>query len=159
MTFIKLISSCLLLIVTVGRSEQSSKLKLFSTNSLEIIKQNNSNKSFILLLWSLDCPPCYKELELVANYNDQELDNLIIISTDDVSRVQEAQKVLNEFKISSNSLWLFAAENKEKLRYSIDPRWRGELPRSYLFKNSKIQDFHSGVLTNDKLKEWISKET
>ena len=150
------LSICLLLTITAAMSEQPQQLKPFSSESIKLIKQQHSHHPYILLLWSIDCPPCYTELQQIGN-SDQSLIDFIIITTDDISRAKEAEEILNEFKISSKSQWIFANESKEKLTYSIDPQWRGELPRSYLYNGNELKDSHSGILTNDKLKEWIQK--
>ncbi|MBL4661305.1 MAG: hypothetical protein JKY19_13185 [Alcanivoracaceae bacterium] len=145
----------LLFVIFACKSEQLQLLKPFFDDSLRIITSHN-DKPFILLLWSLDCPPCYEELETIGKSDQSQVD-YVIISTDDISRVKEAQKVLTDFNVLSNDLWIFSTESKERLRYSIDPQWRGELPRSYLFKNHLQEDFHSGTLTKKKLKSWIRK--
>ena len=46
--------------------------------------------------------------------------------------------------------------NIERLRYSIDPDWFGELPRNYFYDANSSRIGFSGKLTEDILLEWLS---
>jgi iron complex outermembrane receptor protein len=52
---------------------------------------------------------------------------------------------------------LFAQLNYdiERLRFSIDPTWHGELPRSYFYAADDSFKAHSGILTEEKLQEFF----
>lgn len=45
------------------------------------------------------------------------------------------------------NIWAFGAAPPEQLRYAIDPKWRGEMPRSYWFDASGNYKAHSGLVT------------
>ena len=50
---------------------------------------------------------------------------------------------------------MFADSFAERLRFSIDPNWYGELPRSYFFDESHEFKAHSGIVSEALLAEWF----
>jgi len=51
---------------------------------------------------------------------------------------------------------MFADSFVEKLRFSIDANWYGELPRSYFFDNEHEMKSHSGIISRELLSDWFS---
>ena len=43
-------------------------------------------------------------------------------------------------------------------RYAIDPAWRGELPRSYLFDAAHKRAAHSGLMNETQLRDWLKRQ-
>ncbi len=75
--------------------------------------------------------------------------NIVMLATDDVSIADQIQKVLAKNQLTNLDNWVFADKNAQRLRYEIDPKWFGELPRAYfLDKNHKRQGF-SGALSQE----------
>ena len=126
-------------------------IKNFTNGSYQQIVDQYKTQPFVLVLWSLDCPPCYKELELLARERKQHDFNLVLISIDGADASYEVAAVLNNYKLQSASNWLFDEFSSQQLRYEIDPTWYGELPRSYLFDNTHKRKSVSGILNTDQL--------
>jgi hypothetical protein len=60
-------------------------------------------------------------------------------------------RILQQFNLAGLDNWGFANSDEEKLRYDIDPRWYGDLPRSYFFPlQGKIKRLR-GALTSAEL--------
>jgi hypothetical protein len=62
--------------------------------------------------------------------------------------------MLAEFELAGVRTWAFADDFAERIRYAIDPRWRGELPRLYLFDADHQPTAISGRVDPDTLTEW-----
>lgn len=156
MNIIKLIFYIALLSSSSLHAE-ARNLKPLKTDSIEAIKQQHKDQSFAIALWSIDCPPCYEELEMLGKWlkNNPET-NIIIISTDPIDTEKDAQHLLSEFKLENADNWIFAEPNTARLRHSIDPSWFGELPRSYLFDKQHHAYSHSGALNEKLLNKWVS---
>ena len=136
----------------------SAQLKPFQSNSLEQIQAEHSNKPFILLLWSIECAPCRKELKLLQDFQDALTDaNLILLATDNLQNQAEVQQVLTEYNLEHHNNWIFADDMPERLRYRIDPNWFGELPRAYFYDAQHKRTSKSGVLSPALLKDWIQQ--
>ncbi len=141
-----------------GASASSAdNISAFTSNSFEAIKQEYQGKEFLVGLWSIDCPPCLVELGLMSGLLEHNPDlPFVLISTDPIEHKAQAIEFLTDFNLSQRKTWMFADNFVEKLRYSIDPQWFGELPRSYFFDAQHNMSSHSGILTQTILQRWFS---
>lgn len=132
--------------------QDAMNLQSFDLQALNRIERIYSGKPFVLSLWSLDCPPCYEELNKFSQWlNEGRLRNLVLINTDDVSRQTEVVEVLQKNNLRTVDNWMFANIAPEQLRTSIDSSWFGELPRSYRYDPEGQREGRSGVFGV----EWI----
>ena len=135
-----------------------------ASNAPDIFKTDSYNKlitqtqePFIMVLWSLDCPPCIKELDMLgALYKQNPRLNLVLVSTDSMSRLDEINTLIEKSGLHGLDNRVFSDESVQRLRYSIDPGWYGELPRSYFHgKNNSQRSAVSGLLDTDKIVAWL----
>ena len=132
-------------------------MKPFQADSMLEIRAANAGRPFVLLLWSVDCPPCRRELASVDDWRTRypEL-SFVIVSTDSLELRADAEAVLAEFGLDPTRTWIFADEFTERLRFNIDPDWRGELPRSYFYDRSHRARALSGVISEASLRRFTS---
>jgi len=141
--------------VSVGYAH-ADNLRPFDGQSFAQIKEEFSGKPFVLSLWSIDCAPCRVELKLLGEIKQNDPDfSLVIISTDLLEDREEALDILDSYGLAEFESWMFADAFVEKLRFSIDPLWHGELPRSYFFAQDHSFEAHSGVLNREQLQEYF----
>ncbi len=128
----------------------------FTSDSLKQIEEKYMGNHFLLVLWEVSCLPCHEEMELLGNMLESypEL-NVVMVGTDHIDNDEELSKLLAKHKLAGIDSWLFAENNIEKLRYSIDPEWYGELPRNYFYDVDSSRLGHSGKLTEEILLEWL----
>jgi thiol-disulfide isomerase/thioredoxin len=127
------------------------QVKNFTRGSYDEVVNQYQNQPLVMVLWSIDCPPCYKELEMLAREQKQQAFNLVLISTDGADASIEVATVLKKYKLQNIDTWLFEEYSAQHLRYEIDPLWYGELPRSYLFNREHQRQAVSGVLSAGQL--------
>lgn len=145
---------CCLLISYVSFADKLS-LQRWDSTCMNQLKQKHQQQAFLLVLWSLDCPACFEEFEVLKHWKNKHPDStLVLISTDSNNRQEEVINVLNEYSLNQADVWIFSDENKAKLRNSIDKTWFGELPRSYFFTAQQQTIAHSGALTKKQLEQW-----
>lgn len=125
----------------------------FHADSLKSIEAERNGKPFLLILWSLDCAPCYSELEHVKNVRQEghALD-VVLISTDKPDRAGEIEDTLAGFDLSDLESWVFDDPVPERLRYKVDPEWYGELPRAYFYNESHSRTAYSGAISLRELR-------
>jgi len=130
----------------------SISLQSFNMGSFEQIVTDKNKQDHLVILWSFDCPPCITELEKISELHQQFPDyQLTLINTDAVDEQVRVKKILQQFNLARLDNWGFANSDEEKLRYDIDPRWYGDLPRSYFFPlKGKIKRLR-GALSSDEL--------
>ncbi|HIL91907.1 MAG TPA: redoxin domain-containing protein [Cycloclasticus sp.] len=130
-------------------------LKQWSTHSLEQVSQRYQHQPYLLVFWSLECPTCYKEFEALSAWKQKHPNaNLIIVSTDSLNLASDVNAVLTEYQLEQSDTWIFSDQPTAMVRNSIDPKWFGELPRSYFFDAEHQAHSHSGALTTLQLKKW-----
>jgi thiol-disulfide isomerase/thioredoxin len=144
------------LLALVTATASAGELRPFTGDSLPAIQQQFADRPFILTLWSLTCHHCAKELQTLGKLarSDRNLP-LVIVSTDTPAEASEIRVALKGFGLGRFDTWVFADAVPERLRYAIDPAWRGELPRSYLFDPAHRREAHSGMLSEAQLKNWL----
>jgi thiol-disulfide isomerase/thioredoxin len=129
----------------------------FSADSFVKIKQEYAGREFLLGLWSVDCPPCLVELDMMSGVLENNPDlPFVLISTDPIEQRANAAEFLEDFGLADFPSYMFADSFVERLRFSVDPNWFGELPRSYFFTASAEMKSHSGIMTMELLNEWFA---
>ena len=130
----------------------SVSLKVFELGSFEQIVVDKNKQDHLVVLWSFDCPPCITELEKISELHQQFPNyQLTLINTDAVDEQVRVKRILQRFNLAGLDNWGFANTDEEKLRYDIDPRWYGDLPRSYFFPlKGKIKRLR-GALSSGEL--------
>lgn len=136
----------------------AAELRPFAGDSLAAIKEKFAGRAFILTLWSTTCTHCVKELRLLGKLarKDRGLP-LVVVSTDTPNAAPDIRAALKRFGLAGMDTWVFADDVPERLRYAIDPAWRGELPRSYLFDAAHLRETHSGLLEEARLNAWLKQ--
>lgn len=132
--------------------------RLFQADSLAKVTQARQGKPFLLVLWSLECSVCMKELDTLGGLlKKQPKLNLVLVATDGQELAAEAATVLDMRGLAQAEAWIFAAGDSPELRYAIDPTWYGELPRSYFYEAGGQRRAVSGAIDEVELNAWLSK--
>lgn len=122
----------------------------FEPRSLDQILAAHKGQPFVLILWSLDCVYCQASLTVLSKEKRVRPSlSIVTLSTDAVGDPQTDALVgerLRAFGLTSDA-WAFGAVPPEQLRYAVDPKWHGEMPRSYWFDARGKRIAYSGVLT------------
>ena len=135
-----------------------AEMRPFVSGSLQKIERAQKGKPFILGFWSASCTHCPTELkalgELVRKYPKLEL---ILVATDTPAEGPELERLAQDYGVAPQAAWVFADAQPERLRYEIDRRWYGELPRTYFYDGRQQRKGHSGVLPAAQLEQWASE--
>jgi len=143
-----------MLSLALVQSAQADNIQDFGPQTFAQLKSQYEGKPFVLSLWSVDCAPCRVELDMLGKLKQADpAFPLVVISTDSIEKREEAVDILQGYALDGVPTWMFADTFVERLRFSIDPAWYGELPRSYFFAPDHSFTAHSGILTAEKLAE------
>jgi len=125
-------------------------LKAFEPASVEQIAASHMGKPFVVLVWSMDCEFCQHSLDVLSKARAANPSfDIVTITTDplsDAALAQMVKKRLSGIDLMADA-WSFGGLAPERLRYAIDPRWRGEKPRSYWYDARGQRVAYSGVIT------------
>jgi thiol-disulfide isomerase/thioredoxin len=149
--------SIILICATAKPVHADTSLRAFEADSLEKIQAAYKGKPFLLVLWSLDCPPCRKELTLLSAVKKRHPDfHLVLISTDASEQSAQVASILASHRLVISDAWLFSETSAERLRYAIDPSWYGEMPRSYFYDPEHNRVGVSGALKAEQIESWLT---
>ena len=145
------LAAMLLLINTSMAMAETHPIKPFSSGSYQQILAEKTKQGFMLVIWSLDCPTCIKDMELLSRIHKNKPGlKIVMLSTDEPTAMADVLKMLEKYQLGDLENWIFASDNTQKLRYEIDPNWYGELPRTYFFSSSQQREGVSGALTQEE---------
>ncbi len=134
-------------------------LNPFLPGSYNSVLSELRGKPFLMVLWSVDCPPCHKELNMLGKLIKERPElNLVLISTDDIIYAPDISKTLKKHSLGKTESWAFADPNSARLRYEIDPKWYGTLPRSYFFDSAHQRTATTGSLEAEQVEAWLEKQ-
>lgn len=136
----------------------AQELKPFVADSLKEITLERQGKPFILGMWSLTCTHCREELALLSGLLKKHPDlDLVLVATDTPEEGEAISATLRQFGLGSAEAWVFADPFVERLRFKIDPKWHGELPRTYLYDSSHKAQAFSGKPDPLQFEQWLKK--
>jgi thiol-disulfide isomerase/thioredoxin len=137
---------------------EQSTLKPFTSGSYQQILADNTNQPFMLVVWSLTCTSCLKDMELLsAIHKNRPEFKIIMLATDDIAETAQIQSILEKYQLSGIENWVYADENTQKLQYEIDPKWYGEQPRTYFFNRDHQREGVSGALSKEEFDKRLAK--
>jgi len=131
-------------------------LRHFVSGSMQKIAQAHRGKPYVLLLWSLDCMHCAEELAFFGKLA-RETPRLpvVIVATDRPQDSVELSARLKKFGLAQLENWVFDDAVPERLRYEIDRKWRGEVPRSYFFDREHQPHVVTGPPQPEFVVQWL----
>lgn len=128
----------------------------FTSTSRAAIEAAHRGKPMILTFWSVDCAYCEDDLKLLGDIvKEQPEIALVTVCTDDPATAANAKKVLGKIDLPAHQQWQFAESDVERLRYNIDKKWYGELPRTYFYNAQHQVKSVSGKPDKAWLDAWL----
>mgnify|MGYP001439699995 CR=1 FL=1 len=128
----------------------------FGPDSMREIERMHAGAPFIVALWATDCSPCRRELAVLRAFSiDHPGIPVVLIASDNIGNADLVEHILAEFGLADVESWLFSNGNLERLRYTVDPGWSGEMPRSYLYDENSKRQAIIGALSKAHLDLWI----
>jgi len=134
-------------------------LQPFNQNAFIALKQQKLGVRWLMVVWSLDCPACFKELALIQKLQKATPNtalNVIYINADDnIDVAFERKQVLAVYGMQNVENFYFTDGQADRSRYLLDPNWYGELPRSYFVDEKGVFHGKSGLLDEVLISNWL----
>ena len=151
-----LIVAALLLALPASAAEPQP----FGRGSWQALRQAHGGRPTIVHFWGLTCGPCLVELprwgELLRERPDVDL---VLVAADPIpEEPARAAGTLAKAGLAEAESWMFADLFNERLRYEVDPRWRGELPRTLLIDRSGTVEVLPGVADLARVRRWLAEQ-
>ena len=132
----------------------AAELRPFDATSLPAIRVAEAGKPFVLAFWSTTCEPCRDDMKVLKAAQRRFPGVTVhLVSVD-----PPAQHATVEAFLRRATRWAFADNFSERVRYAVDPAWRGELPRTYLFDRGHRVETVTGTLSYRELSRWLERQ-
>ena len=133
-------------------------LKPYQSGDWASIVKATNGSPMAIHFWGVTCAPCVKEMPQWGKFvAANKKANIIFIQVDDVSP-DMIQKMLAKANLSEAKNYYINSVFDERLRYEIDPKWRGETPITILIdKNGKALR-KTGPMNFSQLSSWFNKK-
>lgn len=145
--------------INPGKVLATETVSEFRLDSFKQIVASRQGTPFVVLIWSLDCAYCAQSFEVLSDAKKKYGLDVVTVATDpagDMGTARLIAKKLSAYKLVENA-WAFGPVSEEQLRYAIDPKWRGELPRSYWFSRDGTVVAQSGLVTKEAVARHLGK--
>ncbi len=148
----------LLLLLVFSNFSFAYELMPFEINTRNVIEKKYLNQPLIISFWSIDCPYCIDDLKKLGKALSKNKNvKLITVCVDGKESAKKAERILNLAHLPEHERYQYAEVDEDKLRYSIDPTWYGELPRTYFYDTAHQVTPLSGKIPNSFLYAWLNK--
>lgn len=152
---------CMFAFCMLGAQAGTKAIESFDPDSLARIVERHKGTPFVLVVWSLDCVYCATSMQTLAQEKRKHTDLKIVTLSTDSANDPEAVALMKERLASVGMLadaWAFGTAPQEQLRYALDPKWRGEKPRSYWFDAQGGRVAYSGVITPEVIARYTGQQ-
>jgi thiol-disulfide isomerase/thioredoxin len=140
-------------------SNDDAEARAFTVKTMAELRAQHAGSAFVVAFWSVTCEPCREELKALSALHRQYPKVPIVLVAADPPRDRDAVvRFLRDYALEGIAVRQFADDNIERLRYSVDPAWQGELPRAYFFDAKHRSVVHTGVSDAAWAKAWFEKE-
>jgi thiol-disulfide isomerase/thioredoxin len=131
-------------------------IRPFVAGSLAKILAEHQGKPFVLAFWSVTCAYCPTELKALGKIRKShpKLD-VVLVAADTQEDAPLAAEMVASFGLGKVEQWIFADDMPERLRFEIDQRWHGELPRTHFYDRDHRVKVVSGVVPPQRLADWV----
>jgi thiol-disulfide isomerase/thioredoxin len=157
----RMVNTVLLLtfLLNVAALYAAEKIHSFAPDSLNRIVASQKGKPFVIMVWSLECDYCQPSFNALAEAKHKSRFSVVTIATDRADDPQAAGLIKKKLEASGlgTNIWAFGTAPAEQLRYAIDPKWRGEMPRSYWFNARGEAVAYSGLITAETVAKFLPK--
>ncbi|MBL8429629.1 MAG: hypothetical protein JNJ95_07045 [Dechloromonas sp.] len=151
-------SALLLFSANASAAGKATAVQAFGLDSLGKIQSARLGKPFLLTFWSQDCAHCPGELKTLGVLKKRypQLD-IVLVATDAADTAALAAETARAYGLSGAEQWIFADDSPERIRYAVDRKWYGELPRTLLYDRKHQVEGISGLVPAARLQRWVSE--
>ena len=131
-------------------------LKPYQSGDWSSLVKTANGTPIAIHFWGVTCPACVKEMPLWGSFlKSHQNAKLIFIQVDDVS-TDSMQKMLNKAGLEKANNYYVVAPFDDRLRYEIDPKWRGETPTTILIDKNGKATRKTGLVNFQQLHSQLS---
>lgn len=153
----------LFLLTLVGvapAAETANQMKPFARGSWQQILRDHAGRPTVVHFWGVTCGPCKVELPLLGAFmKAHPAIAMVTVSADLVPNLPSAARaMLTKSGLGSAENWIFDDGFVERLRFEIDPKWQGDIPRTLLITRDGSVTTLEGSADIAELEKWSAAQ-
>ncbi|MGE3474188.1 MAG: TlpA family protein disulfide reductase [Rhodospirillaceae bacterium] len=128
----------------------------FVRGSWQDIRDRHADRPLVVHLWGITCGPCLTELPRWSRLRETfpKMDLVLVAADPAPMPAEKVAATLAKAGLGDVESWNFADRFTARLRFEIDPAWRGELPRTLLIDPAGTVTVMSGVTDWKAIEDW-----
>jgi thiol-disulfide isomerase/thioredoxin len=136
------------------------ELRPFKRGSWQQIRRAHDGQPIVVHFWGLTCGPCRVEMPKWGRLLQERPDlKLVAIDADLVPNAAELVKAeLAKTGLAGAENWIFADDFVERLRFEINPQWRGEIPITLLISRDGKTRTIEGAADLGEVQAWLDAQ-
>jgi thiol-disulfide isomerase/thioredoxin len=153
------LASAAWLATTMGAAT-GGELHPFKRGSWQEIRRAHAGAPIVVHFWGLTCGPCRTEMPKWGQLLQERRDlKLIVVDADLVPNTADAvSETLAKTGLSDAENWMFADDFAERVRFEINPRWRGEIPMTLLLARDSKTTTIEGAADPAQVRAWLDAQ-
>lgn len=135
-------------------------LNPFVKGSWQQILKSHAGRPTIVHFWGMTCGPCRVEMPRWGAFlATHPAVDMVTIDTDIVASAPgAAEAFLASAQVPATDGWRFADSFAEKLYFSVDPTWQGEIPLTLLIGRDGGVTRKLGAVPMDEVERWLNAQ-
>jgi thiol-disulfide isomerase/thioredoxin len=148
------------LLATIVGAATEGELHPFKRGSWQDIRRAHAGQPVVVHFWGLTCGPCRNEKPRWGRLLQERPDlRLVVIDADLIPNAAGlVSEMLVKTGLAGAENWIFADDFVERLRFEIDPRWRGEIPMTLLIARDGKTTTIEGVADPAQVRAWLDAQ-
>jgi thiol-disulfide isomerase/thioredoxin len=158
-TFAAAAIGAVLLALTPGASAAENAVRPFDSESWQEVAGAHKGQPVIVHFWAFSCGNCMVELKDWGRFLREHPGTTIVFVNWDHHAAEADRITASLAKAGLGGVQSLALSNgfEEKLRFSVDHNWMGELPYTRLIASDGSATAFSGSADFEELKDWLAK--
>ncbi|BEV44072.1 hypothetical protein CRBSH125_02550 [Afipia carboxidovorans] len=150
----------LLVLASNATSASATEIKPFERGSWQAIRAAHAGRPTLVHFWGVTCGPCKVELPELGKFAKAHPGiDVVMIDADLVpNSIQAVTAMLTKAGLDKTERWMFGDSYAERLRYEIDPKWQGDIPRTLLIAVDGTITTIEGSADISNLEKWAASE-
>jgi thiol-disulfide isomerase/thioredoxin len=150
----------MVLLASVVGAATEGELHPFKRGSWQEIRRAHAGQPIVVHFWGLTCGPCRVEMPKWGRLLQERPDlKLVVIDADLIPNAAGlVSEMLVKTGLAGAENWIFADDFVERLRFEIDPRWRGEIPMTLLIARDGKTTTIEGVADPAQVRSWLDAQ-
>jgi thiol-disulfide isomerase/thioredoxin len=155
-----LLAAIFLVAYQLPAAAEAPQLKPFVRGSWQQLLNSHAGRPTLVHFWGVTCGPCKVELPLLGKFvKDHAGVDMVTISADLAPDIPgAAQSMLKKSGLASAENWIFSDGFVERLRFEIDPKWQGDIPRTLLISRDGTITTIEGSAEIIDLEKWLKPQ-